>query len=78
MIALFCGFYAFSAFENEYPKFDKEIVTIHTTKGDQSFDTELALNKQQQEAGLMYRRELGADKAMLFIFNNVPVVNMWM
>jgi len=78
IISIFCGFYAFSAFESQFPLFDKEVVTIHTESGESAFNTELALNTQQKEYGLMYRKELGEDKAMLFIFNNVPVVNMWM
>lgn len=39
---------------------------------------ELARTQQEQMRGLMYRRELGADDGMLFIFDQPEIRRFWM
>jgi uncharacterized membrane protein (UPF0127 family) len=53
-------------------------LTIDTAKGPQRFSIEIATTPQQQEQGLMFRRELAADAGMLFIFPDVRTAEFWM
>jgi hypothetical protein len=59
-------------------KFETSSLTIATAKGDQHFTLELALTPQQQQLGLMYRRELAPDAGMLFIFPQTQPTAFWM
>jgi uncharacterized protein len=43
-----------------------------------SFQAELALTPQEQTQGLMYRKELGKNKGMLFVFSEVVQNPFWM
>ena len=59
--------------------FDRGELVIETAGGAQhDFVIELALNRQQQAQGLMYRRELGARAGMLFVYRPAQEVSMWM
>ena len=42
------------------------------------FTVEMALTPEQQETGLMFRREVPADKGMMFIWPEPRDVPMWM
>lgn len=42
------------------------------------FQVELALTPAEHAQGLMYRKELGADRGMLFIFPEVTQTAFWM
>lgn len=42
------------------------------------FEVELALTNKQRQQGLMYRKELAADKGMLFIFPAEKMRSFWM
>ena len=53
-------------------------LTIFTAAGPQKFTIELALDGQQMEQGLMFRRSLAADAGMLFDFQTPTNVTMWM
>ena len=53
-------------------------VTIQTTKGDVSFQVEIATTPEKREFGLMYRRDLPANHGMLFIFPAEKVNSFWM
>jgi uncharacterized membrane protein (UPF0127 family) len=53
-------------------------LTIDTAKGPQRFSIEIAATPQQQEQGLMFRREMAADAGMLFIFPQVKTAEFWM
>jgi uncharacterized protein len=43
-----------------------------------NFTVELALQQNQREFGLMFRRTLGDNAGMLFIFDNPEIIQMWM
>ena len=59
--------------------FKQDRLAIETAKGDRhEFDAELAITPQQQQQGLMYRRDMAADASMLFIYRPERVVSMWM
>jgi uncharacterized membrane protein (UPF0127 family) len=53
-------------------------VTIQTTKGEVSFQVEIAATPEKREFGLMYRRDLPANHGMLFIFPAERVNSFWM
>ena len=51
---------------------------IETAKGPQHFSIEVATTQQQQEQGLMFRREMAVDAGMLFVFPQVQTALFWM
>ena len=55
-----------------------ENVTIKTSKGVYSFQTEIADTPPLRERGLMFRREMAPDRAMLFDWGEPLVASMWM
>lgn len=58
--------------------FERQPVIIHTASGDKTFDTEMAVTGEQLENGLMFRKKLPENEAMLFVFKDIPNVSMWM
>ncbi len=58
--------------------FERQPITIHTASGDKTFNTEIAITGQQLENGLMFRKKLPENEAMLFIFKDIPNISMWM
>ena len=42
------------------------------------FDVEIAQTPEQRSRGLMFRRHLGHDKGMLFLYEREQVLSMWM
>ena len=59
--------------------FERDQVVIETAGGARlRFKVELALSRQQQTQGLMYRRSLANDAGMLFIYGQESPVFMWM
>ncbi len=46
--------------------------------GDKVVRMQLAVLDSEQERGLMYRRDLGADEGMLFIYSKPQQMNFWM
>jgi uncharacterized protein len=53
-------------------------LTIQTASGVHSFEVEIAADDGMRAQGLMYRRELAADRGMLFDFEVEKPVSMWM
>ncbi len=51
---------------------------IHTANGVIMFQTEMAFSPQDQARGLMYRKELATNKAMLFVFDEIREASFWM
>ncbi|MCX6724122.1 MAG: DUF192 domain-containing protein [Candidatus Staskawiczbacteria bacterium] len=45
---------------------------------DNCFQVELAKTKAERDRGLMYRKELGKDKGMLFVFDKSGIYPFWM
>ncbi|MCF3639063.1 DUF192 domain-containing protein [Rhizobium sp. TRM95111] len=59
--------------------FQRERITVTTKDGKvHQFDVELAVTPRQREQGLMNRREMAADRGMLFAFGETRQVLMWM
>ena len=56
-----------------------EALTIVTRDGQRHlFQVEVAGNNAERAQGLMYRRSMAADRGMLFDFERVEPVSMWM
>ena len=55
-----------------------EPVTIVTQRGRVVFQTEIADTPPLRQRGLMFRKELGDDRAMLFNFRSTGAISMWM
>jgi len=54
-------------------------VTIQPKEGrERSFQVEIADTPAKRELGLQYRRELGADQGMIFLFPNESQQTFWM
>lgn len=53
-------------------------VVIRTAKGAHRFNVEVARTPQEQEKGLMFRKELGADMGMLFPMAPPRTASFWM
>jgi uncharacterized membrane protein (UPF0127 family) len=53
-------------------------LTIHSAAGPQKFDVQVAATQEQQEKGLMFRRDLPADEGMIFPYKPAQEVAFWM
>lgn len=53
-------------------------VVLHTAGGDVPVTVEVAATPAQQALGLMYRKELGANTGMLFVFDSTIEHPFWM
>ena len=59
--------------------FPRDSLVLHTADGtERALDVELAVSREQQAQGLMYRQSLAADAGMLFIYRPAREVSMWM
>jgi uncharacterized membrane protein (UPF0127 family) len=58
--------------------FKVESMVIESTSGPHSFQTEVADTDPARARGLMFRRHLAADHAMLFVWNAPIEAAMWM
>ena len=59
-------------------RFERSELTIATAKGEHRFRVELALEQDQRQQGLQHRPFLAEDAGMLFVFDSVAPINMWM
>lgn len=70
---------AFSAVASAQLRFDTQPLTIVTASGERhDFSVELALDPDQREQGLMYRKTMAPDAGMLFDFGEARAISMWM
>lgn len=70
---------AFSAAASAQVRFDRQPLAIVTSSGERhEFSAELALDPDQREQGLMYRKQMAPDAGMLFDFGDSRAVSMWM
>jgi uncharacterized membrane protein (UPF0127 family) len=53
-------------------------ISFATGSGSHSFTVELATESGEQAQGLMFRRQLAADRGMLFIYQQPRIISMWM
>ena len=53
-------------------------VVVVTQSGQYAFLVEIADTPEKRSKGLMYRRNLGSDRGMLFDFRQATMASMWM
>lgn len=53
-------------------------LVIDTASGQHHFTVDVMRTRDELERGLMFRRQLGADRGMLFDFGSPQPVSMWM
>ena len=53
-------------------------VTVHSASGDAAVAVELALTREEQQRGLMFRTELAEGAGMLFVFDGDEERTFWM
>ncbi|TDK38776.1 DUF192 domain-containing protein [Rhizobium deserti] len=58
--------------------FSQQELLIKSSEKTHRFTVELALNDKQRAQGLMFRKEMAPDHGMLFDFDEVRPVAMWM
>lgn len=56
----------------------RDQLVIETAAGEHQFYVELADDNEERRTGLMYRTEMPADAGMLFDFEVVQPISMWM
>jgi uncharacterized protein len=59
-------------------QFNRDVLFVETAAARHEFSIELALTPEQQQLGLMFRRELPLNFGMLFVFDNDWEISMWM
>ncbi|EJF88765.1 DUF192 domain-containing protein [Bartonella tamiae] len=72
------GFSPSLAQEPMHLPIDAKPLVITTPKGKFSYDLEIAFTSEESAAGLMYRIDFPKNRAMLFKFSNMRVIDMWM
>lgn len=53
-------------------------VTITSSNGEHVFKTEVARTDEEQQQGMMYRKDMADDTAMLFPFPQGKIASFWM
>ena len=61
-----------------FPALEQASVAVTTATGEHEFDVWIAADDRTRERGLMYVRELPADRGMLFLFERPQPVAFWM
>lgn len=56
----------------------REPLVLVTSTGKYKFNVEIAATRDQQSRGLMFRRAMEPRQGMLFIYDEVQYVSMWM
>lgn len=67
-----------AAYARGLEKFPSAPLTIESGGHSHKFTVELAQTPRQRAQGLMFRRRLGPDRGMLFLYNRDQVISMWM
>lgn len=75
--ALF-GAISAAAGEDAPVRFERSEAVVLTRQGPVRFEVELATTPKQREQGLQHRQQLRAYEGMLFVFDDVAPVHMWM
>ena len=56
----------------------RETITLTTSAGRKTISAEIALSQPEQEQGLMFRKRMGDDEGMLFVYRRPQDITMWM
>lgn len=77
-LAVFCWGLLLTASGSAQETMRVETVTVTTAKGSFKFQTEIADTQPTRERGLMFRKTMQQDRAMLFHWGQPLVASMWM
>jgi len=55
-----------------------DTLVVKTSKSDVTFTIETADTPEKQALGLMFRRSIGENAGMLFVYPNPQIIRMWM
>jgi hypothetical protein len=75
-LMLLCAFVFTPVFAQQ--TLPKEPLTIAQDAAEHHFSVELAIEEDDRRRGLMFRRSLGADEGMLFLWDEPQAIGMWM
>ncbi|NNE22602.1 MAG: DUF192 domain-containing protein [Rhizobiales bacterium] len=76
--AVLCCLIVLTAAGNAQDSMRVETVSVTTAKGVFKFQTEIADTEPARERGLMFRKTMPPDRAMLFHWGRPLVASMWM
>jgi hypothetical protein len=76
-ILVFSAFFLVLSFFLDAQPASKKFVKIYFSDGD-SVMAELAVTPEERARGLMYRKKMGSDQGMLFIFSEEGFYSFWM
>ncbi len=76
LLLFFIGLIALFVFYNNNK--EKDFLPKKVCLKDKCFSLEIANTPEKRTKGLMFRKELAEDKAMLFVFPKQGVYNFWM
>ncbi len=76
-IFVFWVFFSVLFFIQDVQPASKKFVKIYFSDGE-SVTAELAVTQEERERGLMYRKKLGFDQGMLFVFEEEGFHSFWM
>jgi len=74
----FLAIAAFAAFSFLANAQEVAFKTSNVKVGSHPLKVELALSEEQREHGLMFRKKLGRDDGMVFVFDEPAYQSMWM
>jgi uncharacterized membrane protein (UPF0127 family) len=57
---------------------ERKPLTINSATGPHTITVEVAKTREEQMTGLMFRRSIGADEGMIFIYPQDQEISMWM
>lgn len=77
-VCVVAGALGFGSNVGQALEFPSQIIKVTTDRGAFFFKTEIATSVAQRQHGLMYRKSLASDAAMLFIWPRPAAVSMWM
>ena len=78
MLAIAASVWSSPAGANDNVSQVQRLRAITLNAGTHNIHAELALTPEQRERGLMYRRDLGQDEGMLFVFKSATPQCFWM
>src|ERR1700722_825708 len=82
-IAILCGvgvvsYMAIDRYRGKPQYLPRTALTVDTANGPVTLQVEMATTKEQQERGLMFRRDLAPNAGMLFDLGGEKRVTLWM
>lgn len=80
LVALWLAFFAQALADGSAMMLPVDPVPLvaETARGDLSFEVEIADNSSERSRGLMFRKDLPAERGMLFVFEQTRPVGFWM